>query len=324
MTRTAAELIAATRPFEKEDRARNWRMLLFALTVFAVLLTAAGSNFLPLLARIPASILAGLSLVRLFIFFHDFQHGTILKGSRLAWIIMSAYGILTLNPASIWKRSHNHHHKNNAKLFCAAIGSYPLMTVDAYAIASPTEKRVYAISRHPLTIAAGYLTIFLYGMCIRSALNNPRAHFDSILALIVHAIAVVWFSVYNPADLVLVVLLPSSLAAAVGSYFFYAQHNYPTMKVRDRAQWDYVAAATESSSFLRMNRLMHWFTGNIGYHHVHHLNAHIPFYRLPAVMAALPELQSPGTTSLSLRDIRACFRLKLWDPQQERLVGFDS
>ena len=81
-------------------------------------------------------------------------------------------------------------------------------------------------------------------------------------------------------------------------------------------------AAMHSSSFLDTNKLMQWFTGNIGYHHIHHLNARVPFYRLPEVMKAMPKLQTPGRTSLRLPAIRSCFRLKLWDPEKRLMVGF--
>ena len=83
-------------------------------------------------------------------------------------------------------------------------------------------------------------------------------------------------------------------------------------------------AALHSSSFIKMGPIMRWLTGNIGFHHVHHLNARIPFYRLPEAMAALDELQSPGSTSLWPRDVVSCFRLKLWDIKQERFVPFKS
>ena len=92
----------------------------------------------------------------------------------------------------------------------------------------------------------------------------------------------------------------------------------PRLRLRDRAEWNYTWAALESSSFISMGRIMHWFTGNIGYHHVHHLNAHIPFYRLPEAMAGIPTLQSPVTTSLCLRDIWRCLHLELWDPTRDR------
>jgi omega-6 fatty acid desaturase (delta-12 desaturase) len=86
--------------------------------------------------------------------------------------------------------------------------------------------------------------------------------------------------------------------------------------------WSYSRAALESSSYMRLNKVMQWFTGNIGFHHIHHLNVRIPFYRLPEVMAAIPELQSPVTTTLSLRDIRDCFRCALWDENRQRVVSY--
>ncbi len=117
---------------------------------------------------------------------------------------------------------------------------------------------------------------------------------------------------------------PLFIACALGSYLFYAQHNFPGAYMQPRQTWTFARAAIESSSFMRCGALMSFFTGDIGYHHVHHLNAAIPFYRLREAMAAIPELQVEPQTSLSLRDIRACFSLKLWDPQAGRMVGFPA
>ena len=117
-------------------------------------------------------------------------------------------------------------------------------------------------------------------------------------------------------------LVPMAIAGALGSYMFYAQHNFPGMLRRHGSEWDHAHAALHSSSFMRMGPLMHWFTGNIGYHHVHHLNAKIPFYRLPEAMAGIKELQSPVTTSLNPIDVMNCLRLKVWDPVAERLLTF--
>jgi omega-6 fatty acid desaturase (delta-12 desaturase) len=196
------------------------------------------------------------------------------------------------------------------------------MTATAYERASAGQRFAYAMTRHPLTIATGYITVFFYGMCVRSLVADFRQHIDSALAIIAHVVLGVVLAIYDFDNLVLAMLVPSAIAAAVGAYLFYAQHNYPSVKLHDRAEWDYVAAALESSSFLSMGRMMAWFTGNIGYHHVHHLNAHIPFYRLDEAMEALPELQDAGKTTLSLRDITRCLRLKLWDASVGRLVSF--
>ena len=120
--------------------------------------------------------------------------------------------------------------------------------------------------------------------------------------------------------LLLTQLIPHFIACAVGSYMFYAQHNFPDVSFNDAAGWTYEKAAMESSSFMRTNRIMAWFTGNIGYHHIHHLNARIPFYRLPEVMKKIPELQTPKTTSLNPMEIIRCLRLKVWDVESQRMV----
>jgi omega-6 fatty acid desaturase (delta-12 desaturase) len=323
-TRTSQELIRTTKKYAREVRWLSWWHLGSTLAIFIATTAIACQGSLHSAVRLMCGVLSGMVLVRMFILYHDFQHGTILKGSRLARAIMTLFGLLTLNPPSIWNRSHNHHHKNNAKVYGAEIGSYPVMTIQDYRRASRGERLVYLISRHPLTIAAGYLTIFLYGMCIRSLMVNPRHHFDSAVAIAVHGGLLVALLIFYPGVVLAAVIVPSAVAAAAGAYLFYAQHNYPEVMLREREDWDYVGAALDSSSYLKMSRFMHWFTGNIGYHHVHHLNAHIPFYRLPEAMAAIEELQSPGTTSLSVRDIARCTRLKLWDPVQERLVSFSE
>jgi omega-6 fatty acid desaturase (delta-12 desaturase) len=109
---------------------------------------------------------------------------------------------------------------------------------------------------------------------------------------------------------------------ALGSYLFYAQHNFPSARLDEGSAWDYATAALAGSSNIPMGPLMRWFTGNIAYHHVHHLNARIPFYRLPEAMAGLEELQSPGVTTLSPKGIYHCLRLKLWDADRQHLVNF--
>ena len=121
---------------------------------------------------------------------------------------------------------------------------------------------------------------------------------------------------------VLAHVLPLFVAFAAGSYLFYAQHNFPGVHVAPRESWTYTRAALESSSYMECGPVMQWFTGNIGFHHVHHLNPSIPFYRLPEAMREIPELRDPVKTSLNPRDVLACVRLKLWDPSRNAMVPF--
>lgn len=319
--RSAKELLIASREFAREDRRLSLWHLWSTLAVLLGLLAVAVSE-LPLALRGVSSVIAGLVYVRMFIIYHDYQHGAILRESWVGGCLMTCFGIFTLNPPSVWNRSHEHHHKNNSKVFGANVGSYPIMTTSAYASASTAQRLAYAATRHPLTMIFGYFTVFFWSMSLRPFLLHPKLHFDGALAVLLHVGVLCYLATLGFDVVVLGMLVPFLIASALGAYLFYAQHNFPSVKLRERSEWSHVDAALHSSSFMKMGPVMNWFTGNIGYHHVHHLNARIPFYRLPEAMAALEELQSPGTTSLKLRDIAACLRLKLWSPEQDRLVGF--
>ncbi|MFT4515502.1 MAG: omega-6 fatty acid desaturase (delta-12 desaturase) [Planctomycetota bacterium] len=310
--RNSKDIIRESLTYAREQRGRSWWHLISTLSL-VLALGATICVFSSWLILLPASIVLGLTLVRMFIIYHDFQHGTILKRSKVAKALLSVYGILVLNPPSIWSRSHEHHHRNVGKIYGSSIGSYPVMTIAAWERAGRWQRIGYIFQRHPLTIALGYVTIFLYGMCIRSFLVNRRQHADSAIAVVVHLTIVVLMAVFAPWLLLFLVLVPMTVACGLGAYLFYAQHNFPQVKMMESKDWSYLTAALESSSYMRMGAVMRWFTGNIGYHHVHHVNAKIPFYRLPEAMAGIPELEPRSSTSLSPRQIWKCLRLRFWD-----------
>lgn len=315
------DLIKLSLPFAKEHRSKSWFHLLTGIVVVGTgyFLTIYFDN---LWLKALFSILTGLSLVRMFIIFHDHQHGCILQKSKVADTIMTFVGLWMLCPKSIWKRSHDHHHQHNSKLFMSSIGSFPVVTVRKFNEFSKSERKIYLFIRHPLTIILGYLFVFLYGMCIRSMVNNWTKHKDSLLALILHVLVGVVFTYFwNWDGLVFGFLLPFLLTFSLGSYLFYAQHNFPGTVFNDKNGWTYVGAAVESSSYMTMNPVMHWFTGNIGFHHIHHLNPHIPFYRLREAFTKVPAFRKYARkTSLMPKDVYACFKLRAWDPEKKRMV----
>lgn len=321
--RSAREILRATKPFVGERRARSWFDLLSTLLLLAGLVAFTLLD-VPLYGQAAAGFLAGLVAVRMFVLYHDYQHGAILRRSRLAKAFMTLYGMLTLTPPSPWKRSHDYHHANNSTTPGASFGSYPLMTRDAYARASRWERFKYLAARHPLTIFMGYLTVFLYGMTARPLLLNPRKHADCAAALGLHGALIAGFAWLDPEGLLFTLWIPLFTASVLGAYLFYAQHNFPDARLKPRGDWDLVWAARRSSSYMELSPMLHWLTGNIGYHPVHHLNARIPNYRLPEAFAQIKELQDAGRTSLTLRDVRRCFRLKLWDPELDRLVSLSG
>ena len=320
--RTGKELIDATKPFTKEDSARSWLLLAITLFVYgSFTYTSLRAPWLPL--RIFGGICAGLTIVRLFIFYHDYLHLAIFRKSTLAKVILYIYGTLVLTPPQAWRDSHNYHHANNAKIVGSHVGSYAMVTVGMWKKMSAKERFMYSAIRHPLNILMGYFTIFMLGLCVSPFLRQPKKNIGSAIALLVNwslTAFLIWK--FGVGTWFFGMFLPLATATATGSYLFYVQHNFDEIVVQPRHEWSYTKAALESSSYLKTGPIMRWFTGNIGLHHVHHLNPMIPFYRLPAAMAAIPELQSPATVTLSVKDIIGGFRLKVWDPDKHRMVGY--
>lgn len=319
--RTGKELLLATKPFAIDSTAKSWWYLLSTASLLALAFSGTFFNFHDA-GKVVCSVLAGLLMLRMFVIYHDQQHHAILPRSRVAEVLMRIYGIFTLSPSSIWRSSHNHHHNHNSKLRGAHIGSFPIMTRMHFERLGGGKRFKYLFMRHPLTILCGYVFIFLFGMCVYPFYNSPSKHYDSLIAFVVHlALAALVIVFLGVEAWVLTMLVPYFIAMAFGSYLFYAQHNFPGVTFRDNAGWTYENAAMTSSSFMKMSGLMAWITANIGYHHVHHLNSRIPFYRLPETMKALPELQVVKTTSLNPLEIWRCLRLKVWDVATQRMVG---
>lgn len=321
---TGKELILATKPFAKEIRWKSWYS---TISTFLLLVgSIAGTMFFELLLiRIACSVAAAMLLSRFFIIFHDYQHHTILRDSFAANVIFTIFGIYMITPPNIWKRSHDHHHNHNAKLFSASIGSFPIMTRQKFMEATKMERFAYLAVRHPINMFFAYFTTFMYGMCIQSFLSSPRRHWDSAAVLVLHyTIAIFLIVKFGWLTYFLTFFLPFFLSHMLGAYLFYAQHNFPGVTFKKNVEWSYTNAALESSSFMRLNPIMQWVTANIGFHHIHHLNSKIPFYRLPEAMKAIPELQAAKVTTLMPKDIVACLRLKVWDIEQNKMIGWDE
>ncbi|TFG40339.1 MAG: fatty acid desaturase [Chromatiales bacterium] len=319
---TDRDLFKATLPFGVESVKTSWWVVGSTfLMLFASLLGAALAPAWPL--RLLFSVLSALLMVRAFIMYHDYMHNAVLSRSRLAWWLFRLYAALALTPPRSWKNSHNFHHGHVGKIDAASVGAFAMMTTDMWREASLAARIAYRVERHPVTILAGYFTIFFLSVTLLPLLRNPARHWDSLLVLLGHGtlIAALWMLGGFDAAF-FVVLLPMTIASMIGSYLFFAQHSFENMRVLPAETWTSRRAAMESSSYLKMNRVMSWFTGNIGYHHIHHLNVRIPFYRLPEAMEAIPELQSPVTITLSLKDIRASFRCCLWDEELQRMRSY--
>ncbi|HEV8515972.1 MAG TPA: fatty acid desaturase [Cyclobacteriaceae bacterium] len=319
--RCGKQLISDSKKFSCECRWRSWAELASTIIPTILLVVLGFLETVPLPIRIFSSVICGLLYVRLFVIYHDYQHRAILQNSAIAHWIMIFLGIYLLAPETIWKRSHEHHHNNNSKLTLSGIGSYPTVSKVRFLKLSTKERRLYLINRHPLTVMFGYFTLFIYWLNVKSYIESPKKHFDSLLALVLHvSIASLVMYFYGPVIFIFGWCFPFFLAFSMGAYLFYSQHNFPEAKFRENHEWAYDQAAIASTSRMVMNPVMHWFTGNIGYHHVHHLNSRIPFYRLREAMDSMPELNNVPTTSWHPVEMFKCLRLKVWDAENGKMI----
>ena len=320
--REERELQQATRPFARQSAGQSWW---YAGSTFGLLGCALAAAIVapwwPV--RLAASIAGALLLVRSFILYHDFMHGSILPGSRLARAVFYSYAAVNLTPPRSWRDSHNFHHANVGRIAASSVGAFPLMTTETWRKSSRTERLAYRVTRHPATILCAYLTIFLFSVTLLPLLRRPSRYWDSAVSLVAHGVVMATLYVFGGFDAMFFgLLLPMVMAGALGGYLFYAQHSFPGMRILPDAEWSAIRAALVSSSYLRLGTVLRWFTGNIGFHHVHHLNSLIPFYELPRAMAGIPELQHPTVTSLKPRDVMACFRANLWDDASGCMVRY--
>jgi acyl-lipid omega-6 desaturase (Delta-12 desaturase) len=315
-----AATVRALNQFREVSAARSWR-LLAATVLLELACQLAILAIEPWPLKIPTVLLAALVNTRLFIFYHDYLHGSLLRDSVPARWLMTAVGGYLLTVPSVWRYAHDHHHQHNGKLSGWFIGEFPLVDCETWASMPPKSQRLYKIARHPLTVVFGYLFLLIARHSISAVVANPKRDWPALVALGVHLAltaglwaAVGWeVAVFN-------VVLPLAITGAIGSTLFYVQHNSPRVLYRGGKDWNYHYAALHSTTMLDMPAIMHWFTGNIGYHHVHHMNHLVPFYRLPEAMAAIPDLQHP--VRLHLRDIPRCFAVDLWDSARSRMVSF--
>lgn len=321
LTESDKQLMAKTQIFSRENVAQSTAYTLMAHGLFVS--SAVASAVLPYLAaKVFFSVLAGLFLLRCFVIYHDYIHGSILRKAKWASPFFSFFSIAYLTPKAVWRETHNYHHAHCSKILTSHIGSYKIVTVEGWQKMNAGERFFYTFLRHPFNMLAGVFTVFFLGMIITPLFRNIHKNKDALYLLISYiAISASLLYFFDNAYF-FSLLIPQAIAGSLGAYMFYAQHNFPTANIKLAEDWNYVHAALHSSSFMDMHPIMHWFSANIGYHHVHHLNARIPFYRLPEAMDALSELSPQHITSLSFKDIRACLRGKVWDEAQQKLVAY--
>jgi len=271
---------------------------------------------------VPLAVLAGGLLVRVFIIFHDCGHGSFFKSRGANDAVGFITGILTFTPYYHWRWEHSIHHSSAGDLDRRGVGDVWTMTVQEYLEASRWKKFSYRLARNPFIlfiIAPLFLFVVIQRFPSPKASQRERhsvyAMDAALLALVVGLI-----SIFGLKDFLLIQLIILMVAGGAGVWMFYVQHQFEDVYWERADNWSYTAAALQGSSFYKLPRILQWFTGNIGFHHIHHLSPRIPNYNLEKCHQADPLFQQvkPITLFSSLKS----FTFRLWDEKSKRLVGY--
>jgi len=292
----------------------------FGLMCFLMYLSYAWSYPLTLLLAVPA---AGF-LVRIFIIQHDCGHHSFFRSNRANDAFGVLCGILTLTPYHLWRRSHTRHHTTNGNLNHRGHGDVLTLTVEEYFARSRRGRLAYRLYRNPLImffLGASYLFLIrqrlTFGLPRTWRRERQSVHLTNLGILTAALLASLTIGLLP----LLAIYLPiAMLGAAAGSWLFFVQHQFEDAYWQPHTSWDFTQAALEGSSYYRLPKVLQWFTGNIGFHHIHHLNSRIPNYHLPVCHSAEPSFRQGAT--FGIRQGFKCASLKLWDAQQQRLIGF--
>ena len=288
-----------------------WMTMLWSLQV---------GYWLTLLLAFPTAMF----MIRLFIFQHDCGHGAFFKSRRANTVVGSIIGVVMLIPYSYWRRTHAIHHATSGNLDHRTFGDIDTLTVREYLSLSRSKRLQYRLYRHPF-VMLGFGPFYQFVIKHRFPADAPRSWKREWMSVwttnlaIAAVVTAMWLTV--GIDRFLQVQLPlTMISGSVGVFLFYVQHQYEDTYWRYRESWDYYAAGLEGSSYFNLPRILHWFTGNIGYHHIHHVSSRIPNYHLARAWTEVPALQE--VTWLSIPESLKTLRLTLWDEDSRQLIGF--
>jgi len=271
---------------------------------------------------LPLTMLASGFFMRIFIILHDCSHNSFFNSKRACSIFGNISGVITFTPFSDWKLAHSIHHSTVSKLEGRGIGDMWTMTVKEYNTSSKMTKFAYRLFRNPLVfLLLGPIALFFVFHRIPKNFTRKKEMINLSLTnvALIGIVVVAYFTIglWNYA----IVQLPVVYFAGVaGVWLFYIQHQYEDVYWSDIVNWDPIKAAMEGSSFYKLPAIFRWFSGNIGYHHIHHLKPRIPNYNLKPCHDFVPELQEVKAITF-FKSLKSLF-LHLWDEDTGKMIGF--
>lgn len=318
-----AELKKHMKPYEKTDSKASVRQL-FNTLIPLVLLWVGGYLLLPISfwLALPLLIVAAGFVIRAFIIFHDCTHGSFFNNKKANDIVGTITGVITLMPYRKWRYSHTRHHATSSNLDKRGEGDMWLLTVEEYAQASFWKRLAYRLYRNPLVMfGLGPILVFL----IQSRFNRRGAkkqeryntYLTNILIVALYA-ALIWAIGWQAFVLVQGPIM--FVSGLLGIWLFYVQHQFEDSYFEHEEEWSYVQAAVEGSSYYKLPKPLQWVTGNIGFHHVHHLSPKIPNYNLEKAHDSSVPLQK--ATTITLLTSLQSLKFRLWDEKTKTFTGY--
>ena len=270
---------------------------------------------------LPFIFLAAGLLVRNFIIFHDCGHQSFFASRRANDIVGFITGLLNFTPYVAWRHDHAMHHASSGDLDRRGNGDIWMMTVNEYLAASPRKQLIYRLYRDPFIqfiVAPIFLSLVLHRLPLpKMGKRERRSVFYTNLTIA--AVVILMGLLIGFKTFAILQLSVAFIAATTGVWLFYVQHQYEGVYWEDHVSWDFARAAVEGSSFYNLPKVLQWFTGNIGYHHIHHLSPRIPNYHLEACHA---EITMFNVKAITLWESLGCIRFRLWDEENNRLISF--
>ena len=271
---------------------------------------------------LPLAVLTGAFLVRVFIIFHDCGHGSFFKSNWANALVGFLSGVLTFTPYYHWRWEHAIHHASAGDLDKRGTGDVWTMTVQEYLESSRWRKFAYRLARNPFVL---FVIAPLFLFVVIQRFPSPKAHARERHSVYAMDLAILGMAaglsvVFGVGTYLLIQLVILMVAGGAGVWMFYVQHQFEDVYWERGEDWSFTAAALQGSSFYRLPRVLQWFSGNIGFHHIHHLSPRIPNYNLEKCHRADPLFRQvkPVTFFSSLKSIT----YRLWDEKSRKLVGF--
>ena len=318
-----AQLRKFIAPFEKADVKSSVRQLANTIPPFILAWFLAYQALdVSIWLTIALSVVAAAFVIRTFIIFHDCTHGSFFKNKKANAVVGTITGIMTLFAYEKWKREHSIHHASSGNLDKRGVGDIWVMTIEEYVEASKWERFKYRMYRNPL-VMFGFGPLFL--VLISSRFNRKDArkkernntYLINISLVVIYSL-LIWAIGWQA--FLIVQGTTMFVAGAFGIWLFYVQHTFEDSYFEDENEWDYVKAAVEGSSYYQLPKVLQWVTGNIGFHHVHHLSPRVPNYNLEKAHESTPPLQQ--ATTINIKSSLKSLRYKLYDAPNKTFVTF--